>query len=127
MSWMGVAATAFSTILPIVALQGTPRLTSQRLEGIHRVCIYGVEPRHKARRIGSGEPCPQTYREPEQAVEFVPASAMRIGESRGIGHTICLYRFGSRDYRTLLPALVRCPLSPAAGMRVERDPNASEQ
>ena len=127
MTWIGGTATAFSVIVSTIALQGAPRLTGQRLEGIYRVCTYGVQPRIKARRIGSGEPCPQTYREPEPEIEFVPAAAMRVGESRGIGQTICIYRFSNRDYRTLLPALVRCPLTPAAGMRAERDPNSIER
>ena len=119
MSWLGGAAIAFSVVIATAGLQSGPRLTGQRLEGARRVCVYGNRAQLKERRIGSGEPCPLYHRERPEEVEFVPASAVRVGETSGTGRTLCVYRFAERDYRTILPALIRCPLTPSAGMRVD--------
>lgn len=119
MGWLGGGAIAFSVVVATMGLQSGPRLTGQRLEGARRVCVYGNRAQLKERRIGSGEPCALYYREPPEEIEFVPASAVRVGESGSTGRTICVYRFGERDYRTVLPALIRCPLTPSAGMRVD--------
>jgi len=124
-SWLGGGAIAFSVVIATAGLQSGPRLSGQRLEGARRVCVYGNRAQLKERRIGSGEPCALYYRERPEEVEFVPASAVRVGETSGTGRTICVYRFAERDYRTLLPALIRCPLTPLAGMRVDSGPAES--
>ena len=106
-------------VIAALGLQTGPRLSEQRLEGARRICLYGPGARRPARRIGSGEPCPLYYREPRVELRFVPATAVRIGEASGSGRTVCIYRLAEQDYRTVLPAVIRCPLTPNAGMRVE--------
>lgn len=124
MGLVGGGVIAFSVVIAALGLQSGPRLSGQRLDGARRVCVYGTGTQLRARRIGSGEPCPLFYRAPQPEEQFVPASAVRVGESSGSGRTICTYRFAEQNYRTILPALIRCPLTPSGGMRV--DPSTAQ-
>ena len=116
MDWIVGALIALAAMAP--TFHGEPRLTSQRVEGMRRVCVYGTDSRAPIRRIGSGEPCPFHYRTPEPEVEFVPSMAIRVAEGRWMGQAICLYRYAGRDYRTARPAATTCPLTPASAMQV---------
>lgn len=119
MGGLGGIAMAIGAVLMAAGVQGGPRLSGQRLEGARRVCVYGQGTQIKERQIGSGEPCALYYREPTEDVEYVPALAVRVGETGGIGRTICTYRYAGREYRTVQPALQRCPLTPSGAMRVD--------
>jgi hypothetical protein len=114
--WIGTIVIGLVSMAANV--HGQPLLTSQRVEGMRRVCIYGTQANAPTRRIGSGEPCPSRYRAPEPEVQLVPSMAILVGEDRRIGQVTCLYRYAGRDYRTLRPAALTCPLTPASEMQV---------
>jgi hypothetical protein len=125
-----------------ISVGGQLRLSAQRVEGARRICTYtrggvstynqgstgiysqGGETRYTRsstsrryeRRIGSGEPCPAVYREPEPEVEIVPSMAILAMESRENGQAVCLYRYAGREYRALRGASLRCPMTPNGSM-----------
>ena len=117
MDWISGAAIAAS-LAAMAGAQGELRLTAQRAEGARRVCVYGSGPEAKVRRIGLGEPCPYRYRAPEPPRQFVPSMALRIGEERTAGRTVCIYRYAGQIYRAARPAAMSCPLTPGAAMQV---------
>jgi hypothetical protein len=44
--------------------------------------------------------------------------AILAAEERANGRDICLYRYAGRDYRTLRPTILRCPMTPSGTMTV---------
>ncbi len=126
MDWTSGAVLAVSLAMTTAA-PANLRLTAQKAEGTRRICTYGSGSDAKVKRIGVGEPCPAVYRAPPPRVEMIPSMALRIGEGRSNGQAYCLYRYGGRDYRTLRPAMTRCPLTPSARMQALADPTVDER
>jgi hypothetical protein len=95
------------------------RLYTQEVRGATRVCVYQPEVgrfdsnKAKTLRVGRGEPCPQTYREPEPATaDAIPALASLWGEERTGSGPVCIYRYQNRQYRRSLGVGQRCPFPP---------------
>ena len=117
MNWVSGAAIAAS-LATMAGAQSDLRLTAQRAEGARRLCVYGSGAEAKVRRIGLGEPCPYRYRAPEPQRQLVPSMALRIGQERAAGRTVCIYRYAGRVYRAARPAAMSCPLTPGSSMQV---------
>jgi hypothetical protein len=114
--FIGAAVAAGLATMP--SAPADRRLTAQAIRGTSRVCQYGSGRGARLRRIGLGEPCPFYYHEPAAAPQLVPGLALRAGEERQRGRTICVYRYGNQYFRTALAAALSCPLTPGPAMVV---------
>jgi len=103
------------------------RLTSQRVEGVSRICVYevgrlremGVSVRRsgevRERSVGRGEPCPG--RDPGAprvaASKSIPPYARLVGDRTEGLRRYCLYEYLGSFYRRPVGAGGQCPSTPS--------------